>query len=65
MTPQKHIHGITTWEYPEDPILEASGTGRLTIAVNYGKQQFQVVLCLLHQVPTLLKNNKRGLGINM
>ena len=37
--------------------LEA-GRGGLTVIVNYGKQQFQVVLCLLHQVPTLLEKKK-------
>lgn len=54
--------GDTGWEHLQGC---GAGTQRLTIAVNYGKQQFQVVLCLLHQVPTLLdKRERKDLGID-
>lgn len=41
------------------PAFHRLGILRLTITVNNGKQQFQVVLCLLHQVPTLDKTRER------
>ena len=61
--PRKHtFSGSRPGNTQEIQWLEGSGGGRLTVAVNYGKQQFQVVLCLLHQVPTLLgKKDNRGL----
>lgn len=50
-----HTFGhVMTWSTQEIQWFEGSGRGRLTVAVNYGKQQFQVVLCLLYQVPTLI-----------